>query len=216
MIVEERMVTFLNAMDRGNTPFLEDLQQRAAADRVPIIRRETQNFLKTLLALQQPANILEVGTAVGFSAILMATYNPAPCRITTIENYEKRIPMARANFRAAQVEGSVQLLEGDAADVLPTLAGPYDFIFMDAAKGQYLHFLPEVLRLLAVGGVLLTDNVLQGGDVIESHYLVERRNRTIYKRMRAYLRALMDEPTLSTSILPLGDGLALSVKRGRT
>lgn len=212
MIVNERMVTYINSLDRGHTPFLEELEARAREDRVPIIRREMQSFLKTLLAMNQPKRILEVGTAVGFSALLMAQYGPADCKITTIENYEKRIPVARENFRRAGMEERITLLEGDAADILKGLEGPYDLIFMDAAKGQYLHFLPELLRLLPVGGVLLSDNVLQDGDIIESHFAVERRNRTIYKRMREYLRRLKQDPALSTSILPLGDGVTVSVK----
>lgn len=212
MIVNERMVTYINSLDRGHTPFLEELEARAREDRVPIIRREMQSFLKTLLAMNQPKRILEVGTAVGFSALLMAQYGPADCRITTIENYEKRIPVARENFRRAGMEERITLLEGDAADILKGLEGPYDLIFMDAAKGQYLHFLPELLRLLPVGGVLLSDNVLQDGDIIESHFAVERRNRTIYKRMREYLRRLKQDPALTTSILPLGDGVTVSVK----
>lgn len=212
MIVNERMVTYINSLDRGHTPFLEELEARAREDRVPIIRREMQSFLKTLLAMNQPKRILEVGTAVGFSALLMAQYGPADCRITTIENYEKRIPVARENFRRAGMEGRITLLEGDATDILKGLEGPYDLIFMDAAKGQYLHFLPELLRLLPVGGVLLSDNVLQDGDIIESHFAVERRNRTIYKRMREYLRRLKQDPALTTSILPLGDGVTVSVK----
>lgn len=110
------------------------------------------------------------------------------------------------------MEDRITLLEGDAADILKDLKGPYDLIFMDAAKGQYLHFLPELLRLLPVGGVLVSDNVLQDGDIIESHFAVERRNRTIYKRMREYLRRLKQDPRLSTSILPLGDGVTVSVK----
>lgn len=212
MIVNERMVTYINSLDQGHTPFLEELEARAREARVPIIRREMQSFLKTLLAMNQPQNILEVGTAVGFSALLMAQYGPCDCRITTIENYEKRIPVARENFRRAGMEDRITLLEGDAADILKDLKGPYDLIFMDAAKGQYLHFLPELLRLLPVGGVLVSDNVLQDGDIIESHFAVERRNRTIYKRMREYLRRLKQDPRLSTSILPLGDGVTVSVK----
>lgn len=134
--------------------------------------------------------------------------------ITTIENYEKRIPIARENFRRAGKEDRITFLTGDAGEILPTLSGRYDMIFMDAAKGQYIHWLPEVVRLLAPGGILLSDNVLQEGELIESHYLVERRNRTIYKRMREYLYELKHHPQLLTSIVPLGDGISLSVKRG--
>ena len=213
MIVDERMITFINSLDHGLTPFLEELRQTATAENVPIIRREMQSFLKVLLRIQQPQRILEVGTAVGFSTILMAAYGPESGRITTIENYEKRIPVARENFHKSGYEDRIILLEGDAADVLKTLAGPYDFIFMDAAKGQYIHFLPEVLRLMRPGSVLISDNVLQEGDIIESHYIVERRKRTIYKRMRDYLRALKDDSRLETSIVPLGDGISISVMK---
>ena len=128
-------------------------------------------------------------------------------------NYEKRIPVARENFRRSGAADRITLLEGDAQEVMCGLKGPFDFIFMDAAKGQYIHFLPEVMRLLAPGGVLISDNVLQDGDLIESHFAVERRNRTIYKRMREYLYELKHREDLVTSIIPLGDGITVSVKR---
>ena len=172
-----------------------------------------QSFLKTLLAIHRPKRILEVGTAVGFSAILMAQNTDADCEITTIEKYEKRIPQARKNFAASGMEGRITLIEGDALEVMKELSGTYDMIFMDAAKGQYIHFLPEALRLLRTGGVLVSDNVLQDGDIIESHYAVERRNRTIYKRMREYLYVLKHTEGLLTSILPVGDGAAVTVKQ---
>lgn len=213
MIVDERMVTYINSLDEGHTPFLEELERHAKKDGVPIIRREMQSFLKVLMAAFRPERILEVGTAVGFSALLMKEYNPVPCQIVTIENYEKRIPIARENFRKAGCENQIHLIAGDAADVLKTLEGTFDFIFMDAAKGQYLHFLPEILRLLRSGGVLVSDNVLQEGDLIESKYAVERRNRTIYKRMREYLYELKHNELLVTSLIPLGDGVAISTKR---
>ena len=213
MIVDERLVTYINSLDKGNTDFLNALEMAALKDRVPIIRRETQSLLKVLLQLKRPSRILEVGTAVGFSALLMSTYGPEECRITTIENYKKRIPAARENFRKAGREEQIKLIEGDAQEVLKTLEGSYDFIFMDAAKGQYIHFLPEILRLLEKGGLLVSDNVLQDGDIIESHFAVERRNRTIYKRMREYLSVLKNSEELETAVLPLGDGIALSVRK---
>ena len=213
MIVDERMVTYINSLDKGNTAFLDELEKEARENRVPIIRREMQSFLKVLLRITSPRLILEVGTAVGFSTLLMSEYAPEDCRITTIENYEKRIPIARENFRKAGKEDRITLLEGDAAQVLKTLEGSYDFIFMDAAKAQYIHFLPDILRLLSNGGILVSDNVLQAGDLIESHFAVERRNRTIYKRMREYLYVLKNHEQLETSILPLGDGVTLSVKK---
>lgn len=214
MIVEERMRTFINSLDTGNTPFLEELEQYALQERVPVIRREMQSFIKMLLALQRPKRILEVGTAIGFSTLLMCEYGPADVQITTIENYEKRIPLAKENFRKAGQESKITLLEGDATKILAGLSGSYDLIFMDAAKGQYIHWLPDVIRLLKKGGVLLSDNVLQDGNLIESHYIVERRDRTIYKRMREYLYQLKHDPLLETSILPLGDGVTVSVKKG--
>ena len=213
MIVDERMVTYMNSLDKGNTPFLNHLEQEALKNRVPIIRREMQSFLKVLLQIKAPKRILEVGTAVGFSTLLMSTYNPADCEIVTIENYEKWIPIAKENFRKAGKEEQITLLEGDAQEILKTLTGSFDFIFMDAAKGQYINFLPEVLRLLEDGGILLSDNVLQDGDIVESHFAVERRNRTIYKRMREYLYVLKHHELLETSILPLGDGVTLSIKK---
>ena len=213
MIVDERLVTYINSLDTGNTAMLDQIEREATADYVPIIRKEMQSFLKFLLAMKKPARILEVGTAVGFSAILMAEYDPVPCQITTIENYEKRIPIARENFKRAGKEAQIALLEGDAAEVLKTLEDPYDFIFMDAAKGQYIHFLPEILRLLAKDGVLVSDNVLQDGDVIESRFAVTRRNRTIHKRMREYLYTLTHCEELVTAVLPVGDGITLSTRR---
>lgn len=213
MIVDERFVTYINSLNMGNTPLLEEIEHAAKEAYVPVIRREMQSFLKMLLAMHRPKRILEVGTAVGFSALLMAEYNPVPSHITTIENYEKRIPIAKENFRRAGREQEITLLEGDAADILKELDGSYDMIFMDAAKGQYIHFMDDVLRLLAPGGILVSDNVLQDGDIIESRFAVTRRNRTIYKRMREYLYELTHHPQLVTSVLPLGDGVTVSVKK---
>ncbi|MEF9941146.1 MAG: O-methyltransferase [Lachnospiraceae bacterium] len=214
MIVEERMVTFINSLETENSKLLEEIEQEALDTGVPIIRKEMQSFLKVLLAIQKPMRILEVGTAVGFSALLMSEYAPKNCQIETIEKYEKRIPIARENFRRGQKETQITLLEGDALAILKRLEESYDFIFMDAAKAQYICYLPEVLRLLNQGGILISDNVLQDGDIIESRYAVERRNRTIHSRMREYLYELKHEPQLTTSIIPLGDGVAVSVKIG--
>ena len=212
MVVEERMVAYINSLDMGNTPLLDKIEQEALNAFVPIVRREMQSFLKVLLAVRRPIRILEVGTAVGFSALLFCEYAPEGAQITTIEKYEKRIPVARENFRRGGKEAQITLLEGDAAEILSSLTETYDFIFMDAAKGQYIHFLPDVMRLLEVGGVLVSDNVLQDGDIIESHYVVERRNRTIYKRMREYLYELKHDERLITSIVPIGDGATVSVR----
>lgn len=212
MITEERISTFINSFDTGNTPFLNELEEYALKTNVPIIRPQMQSFLKLLLAMKQPKQILEVGTAIGFSALLMSQYGPKDCHITTIEKYEKRIPLAKENFKKAGREQQITLLEGDATEILKELSGSYDFIFMDAAKGQYIHFLPDILRLLPVGGVLVSDNVLQDGDVMESRYAVCRRDRTIHTRMREYLYELKHHEQLQTDILPVGDGVTVSVK----
>lgn len=207
------MSTFIDSLDAGNTPFLNEIEREARQTNVPIIRTQMQSLLKFVLAAHKPMNILEVGCATGFSALLMSEYAPEGCKITTIEKYEKRIPIARENFRRAGKEESILLLEGDAMDILKELTDTYDMIFMDAAKGQYIHFLPEVLRLLAPGGILLSDNVLQDGDVMESRFAVTRRNRTIHSRMRDYLYELKHNPELETVILPVGDGVTMSLKR---
>ncbi len=213
MIVDERMVTFIHSLETPESEILETIEQEALATYVPIIRKETQSFLKVLMQLKKPMRILEVGTAVGFSALLMNAYAPEGSHITTIEKYEKRIPIANENFRRAGKEDAITLIEGDALEVMKSLEGPFDFIFMDAAKGQYIHYLPEAIRLLEKDGLLVSDNVLQDGDIIESRFAVERRNRTIHSRMREYLYELKHNEQLLTSIVPLGDGLALSVKQ---
>lgn len=213
MIVDERMVTYIRSLEVPESAVIEAIEQEALRDRVPIIRKEMQSFLKVLLMIKRPMRILEVGAAVGFSSILMSEYMPEGGHITTIENYDKRIPIARANFKRAGKEERIDLIEGDALEVMHGLEGPYDLIFVDAAKGQYIHYLPEVMRLLGTDGVLVSDNVLQEGDIIESRFAVERRNRTIHSRMREYLYELKHHDQLQTSIIPLGDGVALSVKR---
>ena len=213
MIVDERMVTYIHSLETPEEPIIEQIEQEAKETFVPIIRKETQSFLKVLLLMKKPVRVLEVGTAIGYSGILMSHYLPKDGRITTIEKYEKRIPIARENFSRAAVADRITLLEGDALEIMKSLEEPFDFIFMDAAKGQYIHYLPEAIRLLAPEGVLMSDNVLQDGDVIESRFAVERRNRTIHSRMREYLYELKHNERLQTSILPLGDGVALSIKK---
>lgn len=212
MISNERRTTFINSFEEGNSPFLDQIEQEALEGNVPIIRKDMQSFLKFILSTRKPEDILEVGTATGFSSLLMAEYSKENAKITTIEKYEKRIPIAKENFHRSDFGHKITLLEGDATEILPTLSGQYDLIFMDAAKGQYIHFLPEVLRLLKNGGMLITDNVLQDGDVMESRYAVCRRNRTIHTRMREYLYELKHNPELDTIILTVGDGISVSVK----
>ena len=219
----ERTEIFIESLNEGNTEFLDNLEAEANRDNVPIIRKSMQRFLKLMLELKKPENILEVGTAVGFSAILMAQYSQSDCHITTIEKYEKRIPVAKDNFLKSVFNDKITVIEGDAKDILNELlenengddkfAGRYDMIFMDAAKGQYIYFLPNAVKLLKKGGVLITDNVLQDDTVIQSKFTVVRRDRTIHKRMREYIRALMQSDELTTDILQLGDGISVSVKK---
>ena len=164
------------------------------------------------MAQAKPLNILEVGAATGFSALLMAEYSSLETKITTIEKYEKRIPVAKENFIKYDRNNKITLLEGDATTILKALQPGYDFIFMDAAKGQYINFLPDCLRILNKGGLLVSDNCLQDGAVIESRFAVTRRDRTIHARMREYLYDLKHNDMLNTVILTVGDGMTLSVK----
>lgn len=211
----DRMLTFIHSFDREKPSYLNELEQYSLETNVPIIRPQMQSLLRLLITWGKPMRILEVGTAIGFSALFMLEYAPKGCHITTIEKYEKRIPIAKENFVKYGKEKEIMLLEGDAVEILSGLSedGAYDMIFMDAAKGQYIHFLPDILRLLAPNGLLVSDNILQEGELIESKYAVTRRNRTIHNRMREYLYALTHEDALETMILPIADGVTLSVKK---
>lgn len=213
MIVNERVVAYINSLNCGNSDICNTIEKEAIADEVPIIRKEMGNLLKVLLQLVQPERILEVGTAVGYSSILMSENMPKDCRIVTIENYDKRIQAACNNIKRAGKEDCIQLIEGDALKVLKELEGPYDFIFMDAAKGQYINYLPDILRLMPSGGLLISDNILQEGELVESRYVVTRRDRTIHTRIREYVYELTHNDELITSIVPIGDGITLSVKK---
>lgn len=215
MIVDERVRDYIHSLESSQGVLCDEIARQAVADYVPIIKKETGALLKTLIAAKQPKAILEVGTAVGYSALLMASVMGADCNITTIEKYEPRIPIAKENFRRAGMEDRIRLLEGDAEEILNRLEGTYDFIFMDAAKGQYIHWLPVIMGLLAPGGMLVSDNVLQDGDIVQSRYGVERRNRTIHSRMRDYLYTLKHMDQLETSIVPIGDGVTISVRTDR-
>lgn len=214
MIVDERIVSYMNSLESDNTEVLKNIEREAHKDNVPIIRKEMESFLRVMLSIKRPTKILELGTAIGYSAILMSECIDEEAKIITIENYEKRIPIAKENIKLAGKSNVIELLEGDALEIMPTLeANQFDFVFMDAAKAQYINFLPEVLRLMKKGAVLITDNILQEGDVIQSKYVVRRRDRTIHKRMREYLQAVKNHPELVTSIVPIGDGITISVKK---
>ncbi len=214
MIVNERITDYINSLECSESLVCEQIRKEALSDFVPIIRLETASLLKFFVTLTRPKKILEVGTAVGYSAILMSEYLDEEATITTIEKYEPRIPIAKENFKRAGKEDVITLLEGDALEILKGLDGSYDMIFMDAAKAQYIYYLPEVIRLLKTGGLLISDNILQDGDVAQSRYAVTRRNRTIHSRMREYLYTLKHEKELQTAIIPIGDGVAVSTKKG--
>ena len=196
-----------------NKEELEKIKHKALEEHIPIIMDDTLEVVDRILKELKPTKILEIGTAVGYSAILMSENISPKARITTIENYDVRIPIARNNFVRAGKEDVIKLIEGDAAKVLKELDETYDFIFMDAAKSQYIAILTDVLRLLKTDGILITDNVLQEGEIVESRYAVTRRNRTIYERMREYIYAVTHSPELVTSIIPIGDGITLSIKK---
>lgn len=212
MISDERITTYINSLDKENSPLLTELRKKAEEDRVPIIRKEMESFIRVLFKLKEPKNILELGSAIGYSAILMSECISSDGKITTIENYDKRIIEAKENFKKAGKEDVITLLEGDALEIISKLDGEYDFIFMDAAKAQYINYLPHLIRLMPRGAILLTDNVLQDGDLFESRYGIIRRNRTIHTRMREYLEVVKSSDELETSIVKIGDGITLSVK----
>lgn len=211
MITDKNVSGFIDSLYTDGDDFMENLRQTAENDDIPIIRRQCEGFMKSLLLLKKPENILEIGTGAAYSSIFMAKTLPG-AHITTIENYEPRIIKAKENIKNAAFEQKITLIEEDAACVLPNLNEKYDFIFLDGPKGQYEAFLPELLRLLDCGGVLLCDNVLQDGDIASSRYALERRKRTIHERLRAFLYKITHCDELETSIIPVGDGMSLSIK----
>ncbi len=214
MADRERMNDFIRSFDVDrDSDALREIRAEALRDHVPIIRKGTEELIRILLEMHKPERILEVGAAIGFSSVFMGEHTGEHTHITTIENYPPRIERAKININKALMQDKITLLEGDAAEILRELNGSYDFIFMDAAKGQYLHFLDEVLRLLEPGGILISDNVLQDGDIFESRYGIKRRNHTIHKRMREYLYVLTHHDHLETVILETGDGMTISVKK---
>ena len=213
MIVNDRIRDYLHSLESSQGGLLDTIEKEALEAYVPIIKRETASLLRTMVAALKPARILEIGTAVGYSALLMCQAMPRECHITTIEKYGKRIPVARRNFKKAGEEGRITLLEGDADVLLKELEGrSFDLVFMDAAKGQYLHWLPQLLKVMPVGAVLISDNVLQDGDIVESRFAVQRRNRTIHSRMREYLHTLKHMEELETAVIPIGDGVTISTR----
>lgn len=215
MIVDERIVTFMHSLEKTNGEFCDNIEKYAHENYVPIIRKEMESLLRVLITMSRPEKILEIGTAIGYSAIIMAGAMPNDAHITTIENYEKRIPIARENIQKSGYGDRIELIEGDALEVLPGLKDKYDFVFMDAAKGQYMNYLDMIIDKVNVGGVIVCDNVLQEGDIVKSRYGIERRNRTIHARMRDYLYTIKNMPELESTVVPIGDGITISVMKGR-
>jgi len=213
---EIRLEGFIETLQQDRGAILETIRARALEDGVPIIRSETENLLRFLVMTRKPKRILEVGCAVGYSALMMrqASLVYGGCHITTMESYEPRIAKARANFTAAGAEADIELLTGDATGHLVAMQpdGQFDLIFLDAAKAQYVVWLPDLLRLLAPDGLLVTDNILTGGDILESRYAVTRRNRTIHARMREFLEKVTQDPKLTSAVLAVGDGVCLTAK----
>lgn len=216
MIVDERLTTYIDSIAWQIPSYLQETERQALADGVPIIRRSMQSLLQFLLAVKKPASILEIGTAVGFSSMLMSECVEDVVPITTIEKVPARIRAARDNFKKYNKSDRILLMEGDAGEILQQLVlegKQYDFIFMDAAKGQYPVFLRSILKLLPEQGMLVTDNVLQDGDIIESRYAVTRRDRTIHGRMREFLYTLTHTEDLQTVVMPVGDGAAVTLRK---
>lgn len=217
---QERIADYLLSLEPEGDALLNELRDYAGTHDVPILRPETESFLRTLMAAKKPGRVLEIGTAIGYSAILMAKAMTKP-DIVTIESWEKRIPLAQENLKRAGYEGAVRLIQGDAGKVLKELIreeeGPeggrgYDLVFLDAAKGQYIHWLPDILRLMNPGALLVADNVMQDFTVMESRFTIPRRERTTHSRMREFLWEIKHRKDLISSVLPLGDGVSISVK----
>ncbi|MBQ9606306.1 MAG: O-methyltransferase [Lachnospiraceae bacterium] len=192
---------------------LNELTKKASLEGVPVIREETEAFLRCVVVLTKPRRILELGTATGYSSIMMARADESrEVMIDTVEDWEIRIPAAEANIREAGLSGRINLIKGDALEIMKDLEASYDLVFIDAAKGQYPDYLAETMRLTRKGSVIIADNILQGGEIMESKFIVERRDRTIHKRMREFLDMVSNDERLDTSILPVGDGITFSVR----
>ena len=216
MKANNRISDFIGAFLRENEPLLEKIREEAQKDAVPIIRDETAALLRVCLEMHKPKRILELGTAVGYSGLFMLYSLGENTELSTVENFPKRILKARENFARSPYSENITLLEGDGGEILERLVlekKSFDFIFLDAAKAQYPLWLPLILELLPTGGVLFCDNILQDGLLLESRFFLEGRQRTIHKRMREFLHLLRENAELESSIVPIGDGVSISVKK---
>lgn len=215
MIDNDRLSIYLDSLETDDPEWINRIEQYGREHQIPLVRRETAALLLFMLRLMKARRVLEIGTAIGYSASLMAAGCESLEEITTIEIRPEHAALARENFKEAEAQGvkaRIKLLEGDATKLLPQLSGNFDLIFLDAAKGQYALWLPELKRLLAAGGVLFADNVLQEGSILDSRFLIERRDRTIHKRIREFLFQIKHDEDLTTAILSVGDGVSLSTK----
>lgn len=211
-ITQEYIREYLFAIQEPKPDYLMQIRTEAEKRDIPIIKFEMQDFLEWLLMLHKPMKILEIGTAVGFSAITMSRFLPEGGHITTLERSPMMIEWAKRNFELAGVQQCVTMLEGEAIEILPTLTETYDLIFMDAAKAQYMAFFPFCLERLRVGGILVSDNVLQEGYIPRTRFALPRRQRTIHTRMRQYLYEISHHEQLKTAIMPMADGVTVSYK----
>ena len=207
-VVKQEIVDFMRNRQKHVTGPLKELEDFARKENIPIIPHETVAYFRFLMETMQPKNILEIGTAIGFSALLMAQHSPES-KITTIDRNPEMIGFAKANFAKFDNRQQITLLEGDAVDVLSTLTESYDFVFMDSAKSKYIIFLPEILKHLEVGGVVVLDDIFQGGDVAKDIMEVRRGQRTIYRGLQRLFEATLDNPSLTASLVPLGDGILM-------
>ena len=207
-VVKEEIVSFMRERQTPVTDALKELEEFARRENIPIIPHETVAFFRLFLQTMQPKSILEIGTAIGFSALLMAEQVP-DARITTIDRNEEMIGFAKENFARFDQRNQITLLEGDAVDLLEHIEQRFDLIFMDSAKSKYIVFLPEVLKRLEVGGVVILDDIFQGGDVARDIMEVRRGQRTIYRGLQRLFDATLDHPGLTASLIPLGDGILM-------
>lgn len=211
-IAQDYIVDYIRNLICDEVGILKDLEDFANKEHVPIVQKEVANFLKCMVTIQKPKKILELGTAIGYSAILMGLASKGQCHITTIERDKNMIDIAKQNIIKSGFEDKITVVEGDCLEVLPTISGEYDLIFMDAGKGHYNDFLPYCLKLLKKQGVIIADNVLFRG-MVASNELVQRRKITIVKRMRSYLDMVSNDKNLITSVIPMGDGIAITTRR---
>ena len=207
-VVKHEIVEFMRHRQKQVTGSLKELENFARKENIPIIPHETVAYFRFLMETIQPKNILEIGTAIGFSALLMAEHSPKS-KITTIDRNPEMIGFAKENFAKFDSRNQITLLEGDAVDVLSTLTESYDFVFMDSAKSKYIVFLPEILKHLEVGGVVVLDDIFQGGDIAKDIMEVRRGQRTIYRGLQRLFDATLDNPSLTASLVPLGDGILM-------